>query len=191
MNLADRIHRSLSALRLSTRFGEASHSVTLGGRVYAGRVNCHTVTIKAQPHDVYQVLVDPREMQRWCPQDKILVEKITPGDLGPGTKMRYRLNYRINPTWHSVVVDMEEDSQIINRFVDGIFDGGVEIWQIREVEEGAELSHTLIYRINGLIFKIGWALLGGKAKHDELTEEALGNLKRIVEGRSDVSTRMK
>jgi hypothetical protein len=86
---------------------------------------------------------------------------------------------------------MEEDSQIINRFVDGIFDGGVEIWQIREVEEGAELSHTLIYRINGLIFRIGWALLGGKAKHDELTEEALGNLKRIVEGRSDVSTRMK
>lgn len=191
MNLADKIRRLLSALGLFTGFGETADSVTLGDRVYTGRVNRHTVMIKARPHDVYQVLVDPREMQRWCPQDKILVEKITPGDLGPGTTMQYRLKYRINPTWHSVVVDMEEDSRIINRFVDGIFEGGVESWQIKEVEEGAELSHTLIYRINGLIFKIGWALLGGKAKHDELTEEALGNLKRIVEGRSDVSTRMK
>jgi len=190
MNLADKIRRFFSALRLSTGFGEASHSLTLGEEVYGGRVNRHTVTIKARPSDVYQFLVDSGNMHWWCPQDKILVEKITPGDLGPGAKIRYRLNYRINPTWHSVVVDMEEDSRIINRFVDGIFEGGVEIWQIKEVEEGAELSHTLIYRINGLIFKIGWILLGGKAKHDELTEEALGNLKRIVEGRSDVSTRM-
>ena len=191
MNLADRIHRSLSALWISMGFGENFHPLAVEDRVYAGRVNRHTVMIKARPRDVYQVLVDPRKMQRSCPQDKILVEKISPGELGPGTKMRYRLNYRINPTWHSVVVDMEEDSRIINRFVDGIFEGGVEIWQIKEVEEGAKLSHTLIYRINGLIFKLGWILLGGKTKHDELTEEALGNLKRIVEGRSHLSPRMK
>jgi uncharacterized protein YndB with AHSA1/START domain len=191
MNLADKIRRFFSALRLSPRFGETAHSLTLGDEVYTGRVNRHTVMIKARPRDVYQVLVDSKKMHWWCPQDKILVEKITPGDLGPGTKMRYRLKYRINPTWHSVVVHMEEDSRIINRFVDGIFEGGVEIWQIKEMGEGAELSHTLIYRINGLIFKIEWILLGGKAKHDELTEEALGNLKRIVEGRSHLSTRMK
>ena len=181
MNLIDKIGRLFSAVSFSMGCGENFHAHTLGDQVYAGRVNRHTVIIKARPHEVYQALIDSQEMHRWCPQDKIVVEKITPGELGLGTKMRYRLNYRINPIWHSVVVDMEEDSRIINRFVDGIFEGSAEIWQIKEVEEGAELSHTLIYRINGLIFRIGWIFLGGKAKHNELTKEALGNLKRIVE----------
>jgi hypothetical protein len=66
----------------------------------------------------------------------------------------------------------------------GIFEGSLEIWPIKEIEKGAELSHTLIYQINGLILRIGWIFLGGKAKHNELTEEALGNIKRIVQGKS-------
>jgi uncharacterized protein YndB with AHSA1/START domain len=188
MSLIDRIARFLSAVSCSTGFGDNFGAHTFGDHVYAGRVNRHTVFIKARPHEVYHLLVDSRGIQRWCPQDKITVEKITPGELGLGTKIRYRLNYRINPIWHSVVVDMEENSRIINRFVDGIFEGSAEIWQIKEVDKGAELSHTLIYRINGLIFRIGW-ILGGKAKHNELTEEALDNLKRIVEGKPHASLR--
>lgn len=183
-SLIEKIHRFLSDVSFLMGFREHSHTHAIGDKVYRGRINRHTVIIKTRPHEVYQVLVDFHEMQRWCPQKKIVVEKITPGKVGPGTKMRYRLNYHINPTWHSVVVDIEEPSRIINRFEDGIFEGGIEIWRLKEVEEGVELSHTLIYRINRLIFRIGWIFLGGEAKHNELTEEALDNLKRIVEGRS-------
>jgi hypothetical protein len=104
-----------------------------------------------------------------CLQEKLAVEKITSGKSSVGTKMRYRFNHRINPTWHSVVVDIKEDSKIINRFVDGILEGSVVIWQLKEVEEGVELSHILISRINRLIFRIGWIFLGGEAKHNELT----------------------
>jgi uncharacterized protein YndB with AHSA1/START domain len=191
MSLSEEIGRFVSTVSFLVGRGENSHPSPCGDKVYAGRVNRHTVTIKAKPQQVYQALIDFSEMQRWCPQEKILLEKITPGKLGLGTKIRYRLNYRINPIWHSVVVDMEEDSRIINRFVDGIFEGSAEIWQIKEAEEGVELSHTLIYRINGLIFRIGWIFLGGEAKHNELTEEALGNLKRIVEGKSHSSSSVK
>jgi hypothetical protein len=191
MNLADRIGRFLSDVSFLMGFGENSHTHAIGDKVYRGRINRHTVVIKTRPQEVYQVLVDFHEMQRWCPQEKIVVEKITPGKIGPGTKMRYRLNYRINPTWHSVVVDMKEHSRIINRFADGIFEGGIEVWRIKEVGEGVELSHTLIYRINRLIFRIGWIFLGGEAMHNELTKEALDNLKRIVERRSHSSLRAK
>jgi uncharacterized protein YndB with AHSA1/START domain len=184
MNLADTLRRFLSDVSFLVGFGVHSHAHTIGDNVYTGRINRHTVIIKARPQEVYQVLVDSQEMQRWCPREKISVEKITQGKFGLGTKMRYRLHYRINPTWHSVVMDMEEDSQIINRFVDGIFGGSVEVWQLEEVEHGAELSHTLIYRINKLILRLGWIFLGGEAKHNELTEEALGNLKTIVEEKS-------
>ena len=184
MNLTDIVHRFLSDISFLMGFGENSHAHTIGDNVYAGRINRHTVIIRARPQEVYQALVDFQEMQRWCPREKISVENITPGKFGLGTKMRYRLNYRINPTWHSVVMDMEEDRRIVNRFVDGIFRGGVEVWQLDEVEHGAELSHTLIYRINKPILRLGWIFLGGEAKHNELTEEALGNLKRIVEEKS-------
>lgn len=189
MNPNDKRGRFLSTVSFLMGRGENSRVHVIGDKVYTGRVNRHAVTIKAEPQHVYQALVDFSEMQRWCPQEKILVDKITPGKLGLGTKMRYRLNYRINPTWHSVVVDMEENRRIINRFVDGIFEGSVEIWQLREVEQGAELRHTLIYRISKLILRIGWIFLGGEAKHNELTEEALHNLKSIVEEQSHSSMR--
>jgi uncharacterized protein YndB with AHSA1/START domain len=184
MNLSERIGRFLSDVLFLMGGGENSRSSTIGARVYEGRVNRHVVTIKADPSQVYRALVDFSEMQRWCPREKITVEKITAGKLGPGTRMRYRLNYRINPIWHSIVVDMEENRRIINRFVDGIFEGSVEVWQLEEVERETELSHTLIYRINKLILRLGWIFLGGQAKHNELTEEALHNLKTMVEGKS-------
>jgi len=184
MNLTDTLRRFLSDVSFFMGFDVHSHAHTIGNNVYTGRINRHTVIIKGRPQEVYQVLVDSQEMQRWCPREKISVEKITQGNFGPGTKMRYRLHYRINPTWHSVVTDIEEDSQIINRFVDGIFGGSVEVWRLEEGEHGTELHHTLIYRINKLILRLGWIFLGGEAKHNELTEEALGNLKRIVEEKS-------
>ncbi len=190
MSLSEEIGRFVSNISFLMGFGGNSHPSPWGNEVYLGRLNRHTVTIKAKAQQVYQTLIDFSEMQRWCPQEKILVEKITTGKLGLGTKIRYRLNYRINPTWHSVVVDMEENRRIINRFVDGIFEGSVEIWQLREVEQGAELSHTLIYRISKLILRIGWILLGGEAKHNELTEEALHNLKSIVEEQPHLSMRV-
>ncbi|UCD71922.1 MAG: hypothetical protein JSW70_02715 [Syntrophobacterales bacterium] len=70
-----------------------------------------------------------------------------------------------------------------------IFEGTLEISQIKELEQVAELSHTLIYRISELILRIGWIPLEGEAKHNELTEEALHNLKSIVEEQSHSSMR--
>jgi len=189
MGLSEEIGRFVSAISFLSGLGRNSHPSPCGDKVYLGRVNRHTVTIKAKPQQVYQALIDFSAIQRWCPQEKIRVEKITPGNLGLGTKMRYRLNYRVNPVWHSVIVDMEENRRIMNRFVDGIFAGSVEIWQLREVEQGIELSHTLIYRISKLILRIGWIFLGGEAKHNELTEEALHNLKSIIEEQSHASMR--
>jgi len=187
MNFSDRIGRFLSDVLFLMGGGENSRSYTIGNKIYGGRVNRHAITIKADPPQVYRALVDFSEMQRWCPRERIAVKKITAGNLGPGTRMRYRLNYRINPVWHSVVMEVKENRRIINRFVDGIFEGSVEVWQLEEIEGETELSHTLIYRIDKLILRLGWIFLGGQAKHDELTEEALHNLKTMVEQKSHSS----
>jgi hypothetical protein len=110
MNPYDKLGRFLSTVSFLMSRGENFLPSPWGDKVYLDRANRHAVTIKAKPQQVYQALIDFSEMQRWCPQDKIVVEKITPGKFGVGTKMRYRLNCHINPIWNSVVVDLEENS---------------------------------------------------------------------------------
>jgi hypothetical protein len=79
------------------------------------------------------------------------------------------------------VIHLEKNRQIISQFLNGIFEGGIEIWDLKKMESGTEVTHTLVYQIRRWIYKIGWFLLGGKKKHDELTEVALSSLKSLLE----------
>jgi hypothetical protein len=82
------------------------------------------------------------------------------------------------------VIHLEINRQIISQFLNGIFEGGIEIWDLKKMEPGTEVTHTLVYNINRWIYKVGWFLLGGKKNHDELTEIALSHLKSFWEGTS-------
>jgi hypothetical protein len=79
------------------------------------------------------------------------------------------------------VIHLEDSRQIISRFLNGIFEAGIEIWDLRKTESGTEVTHTLVYQIRRLVYRIGWFLLGGEKKHDELTELALYRLKSLLE----------
>jgi hypothetical protein len=82
------------------------------------------------------------------------------------------------------VIHLEKNRQIISQFLNGIFEGGIEIWDLKKMESGTEVTHTLVYQIKRMIYRIGWFLLGGEKKHDELTEFALSRLKSLLEGTS-------
>jgi len=45
--------------------------------------------------------------------------------------------------------------------------------------------------MNALCSRIGWSFLGGEQRNNDLTTEALDNLKRIVEGESRSSMRVR
>jgi hypothetical protein len=106
---------------------------------------------------------------------------VTPGEFRVGTRSHFRLNFRIQPEWDSEVIHLEDSRQIISRFLNGIFEAGIEIWDLRKTESGTEVTHTLVYQIRRLVYRIGWFLLGGEKKHDELTELALYRLKSLLE----------
>jgi uncharacterized membrane protein len=89
---------------------------------------------------------------------------------------------RIQPEWDSEVIHLETNRQIVSQFLNGIFEGGIEIWDLKKMESGTEVTHTLVYKINRWIYKVGWYVLGGEKKHDELTELALLRLKSLLEG---------
>ena len=55
---------------------------------------------------------------------------------------------RIQPEWDSEVIHLERDRQIISQFQSGIFEGGIEIWDLKKMNSGTEVTHTLVYKIN-------------------------------------------
>lgn len=156
-------------------------SYSIGERIYQGRVNQHRTFIQTEPEQIYRLLIDPDQMKQWCPVEQISVERVTPGEFRVGTRFHFRLNFRIQPEWDSEVIHLEDSRQIVSRFLNGIFEAGVEIWDLRKTESGTEVTHTLVYQIRRLVYRIGWFLLGGKKKHDELTELALYRLKSLLE----------
>jgi len=158
---------------------EASYSI--GEKVFKGRVNQHQALIKKKPEEVYRILVDPEQIKRWCPMEQISVEIVTPGEFRLGTRFHFKLRFRIQPEWDSEVVHFERNRQIVSQFLNGIFEGGIEVWDLKKMESGTEVTHTLVYQIKRMIYRIGWFLLGGEKKHDELTELALFRLKSLLE----------
>jgi uncharacterized protein YndB with AHSA1/START domain len=161
---------------------ESEATYIFGERIYRGKGNQHRTLIQKNPEAIYKILIDPEQMKRWCPIEQISVERATPGEFRVGTRSHFKLHFRIQPEWDSEVIHLEENRQIVSRFINGIFEGGIEIWDLKKTESGTEVTHTLIYQIKQWIYKIGWFLLGGEKKHNELTEIALFRLKSFLEG---------
>jgi len=156
-------------------------SYFIGGTTYKGKVNQHRTLIQRGPDEIFNVLLNSDQLRQWCPIEQISVEIVTPGEFRVGTRFHFKLRFRIQPEWDSEVIHLERNRQIISQFLNGIFEGGIEIWDLKETVSGTKVTHTLVYGINRWIYKIGWFLLGGKKKHDELTEVALSRLKSLLE----------
>lgn len=157
-------------------------SYSIRGRTYGGRRNQHKILIRREPEEIYRILTDPGQWEEWAPVEQISVEKRTSGEFGIGTRIHFKLRFRIQPEWDTEVILLEKGQQIIYQFLNGIFKDGIEIWDLKPKESGTEVVHTLLYQIHPWIYKIGWYLLGGEKKHNELAELALSRLKFLLEG---------
>jgi uncharacterized protein YndB with AHSA1/START domain len=164
---------------------EASYSI--GEKCFKGVVNQHRTFIRREPEEIYRLLVDPDQMKQWCPVEQISVERVTPGEFRVGTRSHFKLTFRIQPEWDSEVIHLEGNRQIVSQFLNGIFEGGIEIWDLRKTESGTEVTHTLVYEIKRMIYRMGWLLLGGERKHNKLTEIALLRLKSLLERNTPLS----
>lgn len=154
---------------------------TFEEKSYRGKVNQHRILIRKEPKAIFAILTDPDQLKRWCPIEQMSVEKVTPGAFQVGTKLHFKLRFRIQPEWDSRVIYVKPPHQIVSQFLNGIFESGIEIWDLKKTESGTEVTHSLVYQIKRWIYKTGWFLLGGEKKHDELTELALSRLKSLLE----------
>ncbi len=157
--------------------------ITIAGQFFKGKINQHRILIQKEPEATYDFLTDFNQFKHWVPLEEIIIEKMTPGEISIGTKFHFNIKFRIGPEWDSEVILLERPHRIVYRFLNGFFEGGIEIWDLKKNELGTEVTHTLIYQIRRWIYRIGWSLLGGEKKHNELTEIALKRLKSLLEER--------
>jgi ribosome-associated toxin RatA of RatAB toxin-antitoxin module len=157
-------------------------SYLIGEKIYLGWVNQHRMLIQSEPEAIYDFLTDFNQFKRWCPMEDISIRKVTPGELQVGTKLHFKLRFRIQPEWDSKVIYLKRPNRIVYKFLNGIFEDGIEIWKLEKKERETEVTHTLLYHINRWIDMVGWFLLGGEKKHNELTKTALSRLKSLLEG---------
>jgi len=155
--------------------------ISIGDHPFRGRVNQHRILIRREPEPIYNLLTDFSQFKHWVPVEEMTVERITPGEFCVGTKFHFKLRFRIGPEWNSEVILLERPHRIAYRFLNGIFEDGIEIWDLKKNELGTEVTHTLLYQIKRWIYQMGWSLLGGEKKHNELTEIALHRLKSYLE----------
>lgn len=172
-----------SFLEVEAVIRKRENFISIGDQLFKGRTNKHRIIIHREPEAIYDLLTDFNQFKHWVPSQEITIEKMTPGEFCVGTKFRFKLQFRIGPEWDSEVILLERPYRIVYRFLNGIFEGGIEIWDLKNNEFGSEVTHTLLYQIKRWIYRIGWSFLGGEKKHNELTETALGRLKSLLEER--------
>lgn len=148
-----------------------------------GRINQHQILIQREPEVVYDLLTDLNQFKRCVPVEELSIEGMDLGEFRLGVRYHFRLQFRCRPEWDTEVIFLERPRQIVYQFLNGIFEGGVEIWDLKKIESGTLVTHTLLYQIKRWVYKMGWFLLGGEKKHNELTETTLKRLKSLLEER--------
>lgn len=139
--------------------------------------NHHSIEIRKGAQDVFNFLLNGSP-SLWLPKE---IKMTRPNNLYVGAKTHFQLNIGKLIEWDTKVLAVKENKQIESLFLEGMFEGGREVWTIKVVEAGVELSHTLLYKeIRPWTYKVIWSIYG-EEKHNELTIIALTNIKNILE----------
>jgi uncharacterized protein YndB with AHSA1/START domain len=149
-----------------------------------GEHNRHERWIAAPAERIYQILTDPEAFTRLIP-DYTRVTFDTSSAYRPGMRLTTHIDQLLKFTWHSVVRRIEPDRRIELEFLDGLFQGGTEIWELKPEGTGTRVIHTIIVAPRGWVRRLIWNLKG-RARHDALAEQFLQNLKVAVDSHEPV-----
>jgi len=139
---------------------------------FPGEANQHWRIIPAPPEAVFDAITDPNRFPGFCPKGTA-VTLLDPLPYQVGTRVETRIDHVLDFVWHSRVEAIEPGRQIRLTFEDGLFAGGVEIWQF-EPQEGdkTRLMHTIIVEPKGFIKNAIWTVKA-RRKHNIMVEKVL------------------
>jgi carbon monoxide dehydrogenase subunit G len=146
---------------------------------YQGEINQHSRLIRTERGRVFQVLTDEEAFSALSP-DGTIVTYETPAPYEVGTIVKTRIEHIVKLSWHSRVQEVVQDRRIRLQFMDGLFAGGTEIWELDTTGECTRVTHTIIVQPEGFLRKLAWNVKV-RGKHDRMTEAFLDNMKSALE----------
>ena len=147
--------------------------------------NRHERWIAADCERIYAIMTDPQAFSRLIPP-YTRVDFETPPPYRTGTLLTTHIDHLIKFTWHSRVLRVQRGRRIELAFLDGPFQGGTEIWELKPEKNGTRVTHTIIVAPRGVV-RLIWEWKG-RTRHNVLAEQFLDNLKAHLEKNEAVET---
>jgi ribosome-associated toxin RatA of RatAB toxin-antitoxin module len=146
---------------------------------YPGERNQHTRLVCADPRHIFRLLTTEKHFRDLLPQGTEVSFQTRP-PYRVGTIVKIEVHHKFYLEWHSRVEHIDAPCRIRLRFLDGFFEGGVEIWEIIPQADRARVLHTMITEPSGLWRRLAWIIIV-RQRHDDMVEAVLDNLRRTAE----------
>lgn len=145
---------------------------------WEGEINQHVRLVKAPPNQVFQILTAEKAFGEICPKGTVVTHE-SPLPFREGSLVKTKIDNLFDLEWNSRVEEIIDDHRIRLKFLEGFFSGGIEIWELEEVDQYSRVTHTIIFQPDAVMKKMVW-LMKVRTKHDEMVEVFLDNLNAAV-----------
>ncbi len=146
---------------------------------YDGEINQHTRLINAPPEVIFSLLTNPEEFTALAPKFT-RVSFDTPPPYQVGTRLKININHLLKFTWHTQVRELVPNRKARLEFLDGLFAGGTEIWELEPQGEATRVIQTIIVSPKGFPKAFIWNLKA-RNRHNQMAEKFLDNLRARAE----------
>ncbi|MCP4748471.1 MAG: SRPBCC family protein [Desulfobacteraceae bacterium] len=146
---------------------------------YSGEINQHSRLINASPEKIFGILTDPVQYTSLAPA-YTHIAFYTPPPYRKGSRFKIDIDHLLNFSWYSEVQEVVSNRKTRLTFLDGLFKGGAEIWELVPKNDKTLVIQTIIVSPEGWFHTFIWNFKARK-RHDVIIETLLDNLKQHAE----------
>lgn len=143
-----------------------------------GEPNQHVRLIDASPERIFKILTHQESFTALVPEYAAVT--FDSETYSVGTRLTTHINHLLEFTWHSQVQEIVPNQKIRLEFMDGLFMGGAEIWEMQPHAEKTLVMQTIVVAPRGWIRKFIWNLKA-RRRHNIMVEKFLDSLKEMAE----------
>lgn len=145
---------------------------------YHGETNQHKRLIAAPPDQIFGILTSQCAFTQLVPEYTYVT--FDTDTYGIGTRLTVKIDHLLKFTWHTQVKEVVPNQRIRLEFLDGLFKGGAEIWELEPREGKTLVMQTIVVEPRGWIRRFIWNFKA-RNRHNAMTEKFLDGLKAMAE----------
>jgi ribosome-associated toxin RatA of RatAB toxin-antitoxin module len=145
---------------------------------YHGETNQHKRLIAAPPDQIFDILTSQSTFVQLVPEYTHVT--FDTDNYGVGTRLTVKIDHLLKFMWHTRVKEVVPNKRIRLEFLDGLFKGGAEIWELEPQEGKTLVLQTIVVEPRGWIRQFIWNFKA-RERHDAMVKKFLDGLKAMAE----------